>query len=215
MKAQSTQQMSDCKELCRARPQAHGDMSSSPLPPPQRPLEPPRVRVPARRRLATPTFALADDDASGVETRTVTLQSGAVYRGDLVELEPDDHVTLKLATGEVEGEGIPTSSTFRLKWGESTTVVVDAGSKASVVAGWIVFGVGAAGATGGVLSYAAAGSEAGTGATLLFIGGLGVSLLGLALASSTTSVQVRDASSGGLRVPIVGSLQLTPRGFVF
>jgi hypothetical protein len=45
---------------------------------------------------AVPTFA--DSDAQV----TIVLKSGAKYRGDLVEEVPNDHVTIKLATGEVK-----------------------------------------------------------------------------------------------------------------
>lgn len=40
-------------------------------------------------------------DSNGV-MRSVQLRSGAVYRGELVELVPNDHIVLKLATGEVK-----------------------------------------------------------------------------------------------------------------
>ena len=48
--------------------------------------------------LLVPAAARADE-ASAV---TVTLRNGAQYRGELVEKVPDDHLTIKLATGEVK-----------------------------------------------------------------------------------------------------------------
>jgi len=46
--------------------------------------------------LLVPTTARADQ----ASTITITLKNGAQYRGELVEKVPDDHVTIKLATGE-------------------------------------------------------------------------------------------------------------------
>lgn len=57
--------------------------------------------------LAAPTFA--DEGAaapalgqSGPSLRTFTLKDGAMFGGEIVELVPNDHVTLKLATGELK-----------------------------------------------------------------------------------------------------------------
>src|SRR5580704_2020131 len=54
--------------------------------------------------------ALAD---TGVET--VVTKDGAEYRGDLVESVPGDHLTLKLATGDVK----------RFAWADVTNVTHD------------------------------------------------------------------------------------------
>lgn len=47
--------------------------------------------------------ALAQPAVSSISgMRSVLLKNGAIYRGELVELVPSDHIILKLATGEVK-----------------------------------------------------------------------------------------------------------------
>lgn len=40
--------------------------------------------------------------SGGSSDRIVTLSDGALYRGELIELVPNDHITIRLATGEVK-----------------------------------------------------------------------------------------------------------------
>jgi hypothetical protein len=70
--------------LCLASSLAAPALADEPAP------VPPRAPAPA----ATPGEA-------GAATRTFTLKDGSIFSGELVELVPNDHVTLKLATGEV------------------------------------------------------------------------------------------------------------------
>jgi hypothetical protein len=47
------------------------------------------------------TLLGAQRTAAAAETRTVQLQNGTIYSGELVEWVPEDHVTLRLITGEI------------------------------------------------------------------------------------------------------------------
>jgi len=61
----------------------------------------PSLRLAAAAALAC-LFLAPYARAQDASDEVVTLKSGAVYRGQLVEKVPGDHVTLKLATGEVK-----------------------------------------------------------------------------------------------------------------
>ncbi len=50
----------------------------------------------------TPPPAVAAPALDPSATRTFTLADGSIYRGEIVELVPNDHVVLKLATGEIK-----------------------------------------------------------------------------------------------------------------
>lgn len=47
------------------------------------------------------TLAGAQGTAAAAEVRTIQLQNGTIYSGELVEWVPGDHVTLRLITGEI------------------------------------------------------------------------------------------------------------------
>jgi hypothetical protein len=61
------------------------------------------------------TAARADPPPS--DERTIQLRDGSMYRGELVELVPNDHMTIKLATGDIK----------RFAWADLKDAPVDAG----------------------------------------------------------------------------------------
>ncbi|MFO0574357.1 MAG: hypothetical protein U1A78_10175 [Polyangia bacterium] len=94
----------DATQISPPRPKRSSPPPAAPSPPPAAPpsLPPPSSAPPsAPSGTTTPTTSYAN---TGIE-RTVLTKDSVTYHGEVVEYEVSDHVTLKLATGEVKRIG--------------------------------------------------------------------------------------------------------------